>query len=76
MSAPFDADAQVVEVEGYRVFGGYVEADEPGYDLMLERLLRARSQQARAALVVEAAVHGLVVEDEDGDDGPEGGEAA
>jgi hypothetical protein len=47
----------------------------PGYDLMLERLLRARNQRARAALVVEAACHGLVVQDE-GDDGPEGGEPA
>jgi hypothetical protein len=35
----------------------------------LERLLRARSQRDRAALAVEAAVHGLVVEAEDGDDG-------
>ncbi len=57
-------------------FAGYVEPGEAGYDalltgrdLMLERLLRARSQRDRAALAVEAACHGLVVEDADGDDG-------
>jgi hypothetical protein len=58
-------------------FGGYVDPDEAGYDallsareVMLERLLRARSQRDRAALVVEAACHGLVVE---AGEGPEGG---
>jgi hypothetical protein len=57
-------------------FAGYVEPGEAGYDalltardLMLERLLRARSQRAKEALAVEAACHGLVVEGEDGDDG-------
>jgi hypothetical protein len=54
-------------------FGGYVEPGEPGYDalwsgreVMVERLLRARSQRDRAALAVEAACHGLVVEDPGG----------
>jgi hypothetical protein len=74
VNSPFDVDLQVVEDEGLRVFGGYVEPGEPGYDLMLERLLRARNQRARAAVVVEAACHGLVVKDEG--DGPEGGEPA
>jgi hypothetical protein len=53
-------------------FGGYVEPGEPGYDallaareVMVERLLRARSHRERAALVVEAACHGLVVEADD-----------
>ncbi len=78
MTSPFDSDLRVVEDDGLRVFGGYIEPDEAGYDalltardLMLERLLRARSQAARAALAVDAAVHRLVVEDP-GD----GGEAA
>jgi hypothetical protein len=75
MTSPVGDGFQVVEDEGLWVFGGYVEPGEPGYDLMLERLLRARNQRARAAVVVEAACHGLVVQDEDGD-GPEGGEAA
>jgi hypothetical protein len=77
MTSPFDSDPRVVQDEGLRVFGGYIEPDEAGYDalltgrdLMLERLLRARSQAARAAMVVDAAVHGLVVEDLD-----DGGEA-
>jgi hypothetical protein len=54
-------------------FGGYVEPDEAGYDALAgarevveERLLRARSQRDRAALTVEAACHGLVVEDPGG----------
>ncbi len=57
-------------------FGGYIEPDEAGYDalqaardLMVERLLRARSQRDRAALAVEAAAHGLVVEVDDDDNG-------
>jgi hypothetical protein len=61
-------------------FGGYVEPGEPGYDalagareVMVERLLRARSPRDRAALAVEAACHGLVVEVADLAEG--GGEA-
>ncbi len=61
-------------------FAGYVDPDEAGYDalltardLMLERLLRARNQRAKAALMVEAACHGLTVETDPEDFG---GEAA
>ncbi len=57
-------------------FASYVEPDELGFDelltardLMLERLLRARSQRGVTAVLVQAACDGLVVEVEDGDDG-------
>jgi hypothetical protein len=62
------------------VFGGYLEPDEVDYDalsddrdLMLDRLLQARSPQARLALAPRARLLGLHVEDQD--DGW-GGEAA
>jgi hypothetical protein len=61
-------------------FASYVEPDELGFDelltardLMLERLLRARSQRAKEALAAEAARHGLTVEADPEDFG---GEAA
>jgi len=67
-----EADLRVIHAAGdtdLTPFAGYVEPDETGYDaaltahdLMLERLLRARSRDARAALAVEAACHGLTVE--------------
>jgi hypothetical protein len=74
MTSPFEVHSQVVEDEGLRVFGGYVEPGDAEWDallstvrdLMLDRLLRARSQRVRIALAVEAAVHGLAVEDDDG----------
>jgi hypothetical protein len=79
-------DLQGFDAKGeadFAVFGGYVEPGEAGFpelrtahDQMLERLLRARSQDARLALAAEAACHGLVVDDEDDDEDDDGGWAA
>jgi hypothetical protein len=79
-AAVYVEDEALSDLGDLGAFGGYLEPDEVDYDalsddrdLMLDRLLQARSPQARLALAPRARLLGLHVEDQD--DGW-GGEAA